>query len=311
MADDAAQDRTMAIAATFTAEPLLPGLTYVLGEAGVPHRIVFAPYNQVFQELLSGTGTLARTDNTLNVLLLRVEDFVRDITDANAARALISRSVGELAAALTSHARRTRIPTLLGILPPSPRANASLLGDLRLAHDELVSIAKSLPGFVPLPAEEIDFVSEGERYDGVSDELAHIPYTQAFYASIALAIARKAHSLVVPSRKVLVLDCDNTLWRGVVGEDGIDGISITSAFAALHHFAAKVHSQGVLLCLISKNSERDVLEVFEKRSDMILTLDQIVAHRINWEPKTQNIRSLAKALNLGLEFIRLFGRQSC
>ena len=302
MAEHSAQQhRAMVIAATFTAEPLSPSLSFVLDQAGTPHAISFSPYNQVFQELLSDTSALAKNSNGINVILLRVEDFVRDIEDTSAARPLISRTVHELASALGSYARRTKIPTLLAVLPASPGANPSLLTDLNAARAELASIAELLPGITLLSSDEIDGVSKGERYDPLSDKLAHIPYTQQYYASISLAIARKAHSLLVPPHKVLVLDCDNTLWRGVVGEDGVDGISITPAFASLQRFAVKMHSQGVLVCLVSKNAERDVLEVFEKRSDMILRTDQIVAHRINWDGKPQNIASLAQALNLGLD----------
>ena len=149
--------------------------------------------------------------------------------------------------------------------------------------------------------EEIDLVSTDFRYDSLSDELAHIPYTEERYASLALAIVRKVHALRVPSHKVLLLDCDNTLWRGVVGEDGVDGITIPPALANIQRFATDVQARGALVCLVSKNAEGDVLEVFEKRSDMILKKEHIVAHRINWEPKPSNIVSLGRILNLGLD----------
>jgi FkbH-like protein len=99
----------------------------------------------------------------------------------------------------------------------------------------------------------------------------------------------------------LVLDCDETLWRGVVGEDGVDGITIPPAMISLQRFACDVQAKGVLICLVSKNAERDVLEVFRRHSDMVLTLDHVVAHRVNWEAKPTNIASLARTLNLGLD----------
>ena len=109
MAEHSAQQhRAMVIAATFTAEPLSPSLSFVLDQAGTPHAISFSPYNQVFQELLSDTSALAKNGNGINVILLRVEDFVRDIEDTSAARPLISRTVHELASALGSYARRTK-----------------------------------------------------------------------------------------------------------------------------------------------------------------------------------------------------------
>jgi len=292
---------TIAIAATFTAEPLLPSLRFVLAEAGLALSVRFSPYNQVFQELLASTSLLARNAGGVDVLLVRVEDFARGAENVEDALAIIRRIVPELSAALTQHAQRVKVPTLFAVLPPSPGVARALLGGIEAANAELVTHASSLPGLILLSPEDIDLVSTHERYDGTSDELAHIPFTEEYYAAIAVAIARKVHALRVPARKVLALDCDDTLWRGVVGEDGLDGITIPPHLAQLQKFAVKIQAQGALVCLVSKNTERDVLDVFEQRSDMILKIDHIVAHRINWESKPRNLASLARALNLGLD----------
>ena len=292
---------SIAIAATFTAEPLLPGLRFILHELGLALDVRFAPYNQLFQELLSTTGLLATNTSGVDVVLVRVEDFVRDIANVAEAQKIIKRTITELSIALSQHAQRVGIPTVCLVLPPSPRAPTTLLFDLKAANEALITHARTLPGITTISSEDIDLVSGDERFDSVGDELAHMPFTEEHYASIALAIARKVHALQVPAHKVLVLDCDETLWRGVVGEDGVDGITIPPSLARLQQFAVKIHAQGALVCLVSKNSERDVLEVFEKRSDMILKLEHIVAHRINWDSKSRNIASLARALNLGLD----------
>jgi FkbH-like protein len=292
---------TIAIAATFTAEPLLPSLRFVLADAGLALDVQFAPYNQVFQELLASTSLLAKNADGVDVLLVRIEDFTRETENVEDARAIIRRIVPELSEALTQHARRVKVPTLFATLPPSPHAARALLGDLDAANAELVAHARSLPGLILLSPEDTDLVSTQERYDGFGDELAHIPFTEDYYAAIALAIARKVHALRVPAHKVLVLDCDETLWRGVVGEDGVDGITIPPHLAQLQQFAVKIQAQGALVCLVSKNTERDVLDVFERRSDMILKIHHVVAHRINWESKPRNLASLARALNLGLD----------
>lgn len=292
----------IAIAATFTAEPLLPALRVILREAGVELNVSFSPYNQVFQELLTPTSLLAtNTGEGIDVVLLRVEDFIRDITNPENARTLIERTIEQLSEALSQHVRRTKVPTVLAVLPPSPSAMNALVPEINRANADLMAHARSLPGVALISEEEIELVSADMHYDSLSDELAHIPYTEEHYASLALAIARKVHAMRVPTRKVLLLDCDNTLWRGVVGEDGVDGITIPPALACIQRFATQVQARGVLICLVSKNAERDVLEVFEKRSDMVLKKEHIVAHRINWDSKPSNIVSLARSLNLGLE----------
>ena len=174
--------------------------------------------------------------------------------------------------------------------------------EFEAANAALIALARNVPGLVLLSAEDVDLVSTTERYDEVSNELAHIPFTEEFFAALAIAIARKIHALRVPAHKVLVLDCDETLWRGVVGEDGVAGITIPPSLARLQRYAVRIQQQGALICLVSKNTEQDVFDVFEQRSDMVLKREHIVAHRINWASKPGNIASLARALNLGLDF---------
>jgi FkbH-like protein len=291
---------TISVAATFTAEPLLPALSFMMEHAGIQLDVCFAPYNQVFQQLLSDSSLLLNNRKGINVVLIRIEDFIRDAPEDLAAISTITRVTEELHKALASFTSRANVATIVAILPPSPRARR-FRSTLNAANEKLAAQVNALAGILLLSTQDIEHLSDREGFDHVSDELAHVPFTRDFYASLAAAIVRKAHAALVPAHKVLVLDCDNTLWRGVVGEDGVENIAITPAFARLQEFAVRMHSNGVLVCLVSKNSEGDVLAVFERRCDMSLKIDHVVAHRINWEPKPQNILSLAKQLNLGLE----------
>src|SRR5277367_2937840 len=295
------EDGVIVIAATFTGEPLLPPLRFVLDEAGLSLGVKFAPYHQVFQELLSPTSLSAMNTDGVDVVLVRLQDFVRGVEGLDEAISTVRRTGAELAEALVQHAQHTKLPTLLAVMPPSPDLAEILLPEIEAANEVLVAKARELPGITLLSAAVLELVSAGERYDSVTDELAHLPFTEEQYASIALAIARKVHALLVPAHKVLVLDCDETLWRGVVGEDGVAAVTISPGQACLQRFAVGIQENGALLCLASKNAERDVLELFEKRSDMTLKLEHVVAHRINWEPKPRNVASLARALNLGLD----------
>jgi FkbH-like protein len=298
---DQSNAAALAIAATFTADPLIAPLQFILRAAGLALDVRTAPYNQVFQELLSPTSLLAANSAGVDVILVRIEDFVREVESIEDARALIDRTTAELANALLHHSRRAKVPTIFAVLRPSPNAPADLMPAIDAANVALVEQASSLTGVTVLSSKDLELVSGDDRYDSAGDEIAHIPFTEEHYASLALSIVRKVHALRVPAHKVLVLDCDETLWHGVVGEDGADGISITPGLARIQQFAVEIQAQGALVCLVSKNTERDVLEVFEKRSDMILKLEHIVAHRINWEPKPRNIASIARALNLGLD----------
>jgi FkbH-like protein len=291
----------LAIAASFTAEPVLPSLALILEEARLPLEVVFAPYHQVFQELLSGTSLLARNAGGVNVVFVRLEDYVRDVSDPESARGVVEKTARELSEALGQQVRRVKEPTILAVFPPSPAAASGLRGGLEKAGAELVESAGAIPGIHLLTPGDIEPLATGERHDRLRDQLAHIPFTEDYYASIALALARKVHALRVPAHKVLVLDCDQTLWQGVVGEDGVEGISMPQRLLEVQRFAVEQQARGTLVCLASKNAERDVLEVFEKRPEMVLRMEHVVAHRINWEPKPANLVSLARELNLGLD----------
>ena len=109
-----------------------------------------------------------------------------------------------------------------------------------------------------------------------------------------------------PASKVLVLDCDNTIWGGVVGEDGIDGIrlgedGIGQAFVDFQKEAKALLADGVVIVLASKNNEDDVWEVFEKHEQMVLNKADLVAWRINWEDKANNLNDIASELDLGVD----------
>ncbi len=298
---DRASSATLAIAATFTVEPLLPALSLVLEESGLSLAPRCAPYNQIFQELLAPTSVLALNSGGANLVLLRIEDFVREVSEGDSVLAMIERTCRELSEALRQFAHRSRSPTVLAVLAPSASDDSDRSVRLREATDLVREQARQLPGVYLLSDTEIDLVSEGERYDPVRDELAHIPYTEQYYASLALALGRKLHAILVPAHKVLVLDCDNTLWHGVVGEDGLQGIRLSEAMLQVQRFACRIQAAGALICLASKNAESDVLEVFSKHASMVLKSEHIVAHRINWRSKAENLASLASELNLGLE----------
>ena len=109
------------------------------------------------------------------------------------------------------------------------------------------------------------------------------------------------------SRRVLVLDLDNTLWGGIVGDDGIEGLALGSgsalgeAHSALQRMALSLKERGIILCVSSKNDEAIALDAFRNHPEMILKEDDIVAFRVNWEDKAANIKAIADAIDLGLD----------
>jgi len=109
------------------------------------------------------------------------------------------------------------------------------------------------------------------------------------------------------SRKCLVLDLDNTLWGGVIGDDGLDGIvlgqgsPLGEGFVAVQAYARELARRGIILAVSSKNDEANALEVFDKHPEMLLKRRDIASFRANWDDKAANLRAVADELNIGLD----------
>jgi FkbH-like protein len=135
--------------------------------------------------------------------------------------------------------------------------------------------------------------------------LFQAPWTKLAYSVVAESINEKLQLFQISRKKVLILDADNTLWGGVVGERGAANIDIDENYPGVvfRHFQQQLkHLQksGILLALASKNNLTDVQEVFKKR-DMPLKWNDFVVKKINWRPKSENIKEIVNQLNLGLE----------
>lgn len=118
--------------------------------------------------------------------------------------------------------------------------------------------------------------------------------------------ARQMDGVALRRKKCLVLDCDNTLWGGILGEDGVEGIQIGGdypgkAFLYFQEALAALSRSGVILCVCSKNNEADVLEAWARNPFMVLRREAFAAVRINWTDKATNLRALAAELNIGLD----------
>jgi FkbH-like protein len=133
------------------------------------------------------------------------------------------------------------------------------------------------------------------------------PCSPALMVEVAREAAHLIASLKRAPKKVLALDLDNTLWGGVIGDDGLEGIELgdTSprgeAFKAFQKYVASLKERGVLLTVCSKNDYAKAAEPFEKHPEMVLRLEDIVSFKANWEPKADNLRVMAAELNLGLD----------
>jgi amino acid adenylation domain-containing protein/FkbH-like protein len=296
------------ISATFTAEPISESIQHWLSKLSFSADLEFAPFNQVFQQLLDPASVMAETRQGLNVILARLEDWSGGSNNGKGQAVdpaeNIERCAQEFLAAVKAAAERDSAPLLICLCPPRPSATAdsSYSEHLLIVQRGLEAELSSLPNVYVLSAEELGrWYPVADYYDLASEEMGHVPYTSLFFTALGTGVVRKFHALDRPSYKVIALDCDNTLWAGVCGEDGPQGIQLGGPHQALQQFMRTQRESGVLLCLCSKNNEQDVHAVFAERADFPLQSRHFTACRLNWELKSANLKSLAAELGLGLD----------
>jgi len=308
------------ISASFTANSLIPFIGAHLAEAGLKPAIELAPYNQIFQTCLDYKSHFGAGCDVL-ILLYRLEDIVLEEImsflhgDAEAFRRA-SAKIDTLVSALTS-LRDSFTGTVIVNVPPFPATlpvhtlsleNPHGLGTL---HRSLATqFLDKVRGIKGVRLFDLDAVQRECGLAGSFDSrqwyLYRQPFTDQFLLEAGTLLGRMVTTTRQPPRKCVVLDCDNTLWGGVVGEDGIAGIELGdefpgTAYRDFQRLLLYLRQQGVFLALASKNNEADVWEVFEKHSGMLLKREHISAWQINWSQKSENIPKIAKALNIGLD----------
>jgi FkbH-like protein len=149
-----------------------------------------------------------------------------------------------------------------------------------------------------------------ECEDARGARVAGAPLSVAALRALAAAQVRHIRAISGPAKKCVVVDCDNTLWGGVVGEDGIARLILGESGAGRKHRNLQqdllnLRRRGAVLAICSKNEAADVLEVLRSHPDMLLREEDFAAMRINWRDKAENVVSIAEELNLGLEHIVL------
>jgi FkbH-like protein len=295
----------VSLCASFVIEPLQDYLTYWGNEFDLHLNVSFAPYNQIFQQLLNA-NSLLNQNRGMNCLFIRVEDWLREFGGKTESEQIefLNKISGELLEAMKQSREVCSAPFLIGIVPlsSSHRFSPKTADHIIRLNKKLDSALRGINGFYILDLPEIKGLYEVEEmFDAKSDEVASMPFTAEFYAALGTYVARKIRAYKGHLYKVIALDCDNTLWKGVCGEEGPLKVIIDEDCLFLQKFLIGKYNEGFLLVLCSKNNEKDVWEVFDQHPQMMLKREHIAAQRINWNPKASNLQALAKDLNLGID----------
>jgi FkbH-like protein len=302
----AAQKIRVVIAATFIAQPLASALQLYSRAFGLNADVVFFDFNQVPQALLLPESPMRKNREGLNVVLIRPDDLPGKDSDERKAVA------GQFLDAIKNFTATSGCALLVSDLPPvisqERRELQTEAAELQIWWRRQLA---SIPGVEILNfAEIIEELGKTAARDAQMEREASAPFSPPVYQRLGIGIARALRKSRVPPKKVLALDCDNTLWGGVAGEDGLDGIQLGKdaagrGFTALQSKILALKQRGVLLALVSKNLADDVWDAIENHPRMILRRKDFAAARINWQPKSENLRALAEELKLGVDSIVL------
>lgn len=315
-------DMRVAIAGSMTVEPLEPYLGAHLISKKFKPCIAVAPFNQLRQICHDYKQVLGRNDLDAIALLWRVEDLFPDILaaclDNPAPVEDLLRELKELAGSV-GRLRKSFNGTLIVSTPPYPLLPGFELLDIRQALEGMAVFSAVLQFWTQEIArlERVRILdlhglmlSLGTKHAHDSRKwlLYRQPYTETFWQEIGRLLGRILAAEKISPKKCIALDLDNTLWGGIIGEDGLQGIQLGDdfpgkAYRDFQQTLVCLKKKGVLLAVASKNNPEDVYEVFDKHDAMILSRKDFAALEIHWDSKVESIRRVAKKLNIGLDSI--------
>ncbi len=313
----------LVLLASYTTTLLEPTLMVEGERQGLYLDIHHGGFGQFEQELLGDAWRAEDGTPESLVVAMRVEDLfpdvgLRDSADFARGREVVLERVD---ATLALFRRRSRGMALVANFAlPEPRvaqlfdANIpeSLLYEMQALNRELVTrVAAHGSCHVWDYAGLVASAGSATWTDPRMWALSRTPVAASKQPLFAAHLARTLRAALKPRAKCLVLDLDNTLWGGVIGDDGLGGIQLGSehpgsAFRALQRAALGLRDRGVLLALASKNDLHVVLEALEKHPEMLVKASDFACMRISWEPKSKSLREIAEALNIGLDSLVFF-----
>jgi FkbH-like protein len=313
--------KTFGLAGSFTVDALSPYLGGELLLKGVEApSFAVAPHNQLHQLCLNPSEVFGEDGLSAIILLWRLEDlFLKPLEQALSDEQQISSLMDGLDALLQAIGTLRKkysgslivstppYPSLLSFDPREPAASSrgmDLHGLLSRHWSEGLARIERIHTF------ELHGLLQQVGYDASRDPLKWYlykqPYSNAFLPQLASQLSRSLIALSKSAKKCLVVDCDNTLWGGVLGEDGISGIEIGndfpgSAFRDFQKYILHLRTQGTIIAVASRNNLEDVLEVFDKHDSMVLKKEHITEFQVHWDSKVKSIQAIAKALNIGTD----------
>jgi FkbH-like protein len=309
---------------SYTVEPSIPFLRALARLYGVDLTVKVGDFNSYAQEVIDPTSWLYQFNPDIVILASQTRDVAPDLwygsggVSADEAASVVSSIVSPLVSIIDCLRSRTSASLIIQNLEQPDIPHAGLLDSRReIGQEDLIKMVNRRLSLEALKYDGVYILD----YDALvarhgrkhwHDEKKWLTSRSPVAADHLIFAAREYLRFILPLSgrlsKVLVVDLDNTLWGGIVGEDGPTGIKIGpeypgATYLSLQRAILKMADRGVLLAICSKNNPTDALEVLENHPEMLLRPKHFAAIRINWIDKAQNLRGIAAELNVGIDSV--------
>lgn len=315
------QTYRISLLANITVSTLEPYLKYKLSEISLNAECQYGDYDNILQECLKPVSNIVNSSTNCIIVFLYLENFSQLITKAYPSVAPqeidseYNRIMNYISSCLSGIRQKTDAPIFwMGF-------NINTFPDNGIYDDCVASGQNSIINQLNQDLKKqlmqhksayyinmdllLSYLGHNAYFDHRYYHLYQTPFTAICFQAISNHITKFICALLGKNKKCLIVDCDNVLWQGIIGEDGIEGISISkdypgSMFCHFQQTIINLFNRGVIIVLCSKNNEADVFNVIDNKSGMLLKRNHITHHKINWEEKANNIRKIAEDLSISL-----------
>jgi FkbH-like protein len=308
----------LAVLSNSTIDLVVPALVASAARHGIALEVIQPAYDQVAQEALTPDSKVngSKPDAVLLALDYRALPLRLSLGDAGASSATVQGAIGYLQALRDGIKANANAVCIFQTFAPPPETlfgslDRALPGTLRSLLD---NINREVAEYVFRSGDVLLDVAGLAETVGLADwhnpqlwNMAKFSFSDELIPLYADHVARTVAAIRGKSRKVLILDLDNTVWGGVIGDDGLEGILIAQgdargeAHLAVQRLALELRQRGIVLAVSSKNTDEVAREPFEKHPEMLLKLEHIAVFQANWNDKATNIQAIAEELSLGLD----------
>jgi len=316
----------IAILRNITVDPIVPYLKFLCYKENLRAIINMGNYDNVMQDVMDPNSALYRHSPDIVLICMKMETLAEKLVTSfsNMSSAEIKEESGRVLSffdrILSEIRKNSKAPILLhnfetpvypsfGVLDYQDRSKQ--INTFRRINSDLLSVIGKYDSVYIV---DMDLLQSTIGYlNFIDNRYWHIgkaPYTREACKTIAKEYIKFIRALKGKNKKCLALDCDNTLWGGIIGEDGIEKIKIGraypgSAYREFQQAILNLYNRGIMLAICTKNNKGDVLEVLEKHPDMILRKEHFVSMKINWNDKVTNLKEMASELNISLDSLVL------